>query len=75
VEGLPYNTYYGDGTPIEPEVVEQIQAAYRAEMVVFPWEPGDVLLLDNLTVAHGRRPYTGERQVVVAMAEPQSGLD
>ncbi len=69
-EGLPYNTYYGDGTPIPVEVVEQIQAAYRDQRVIFPWQEGDVLLLDNLTVAHGRQPYSGERQVVVAMTEP-----
>lgn len=70
-EGLPYNTYYGDGSPLEEEVAEQIRAAYHAETVKFPWQAGDVLLLDNLTVAHGREPYTGERRVVVAMAEPQ----
>jgi alpha-ketoglutarate-dependent taurine dioxygenase len=68
--GLPYNTLYGDGTPIEPEVVEEIRAAYREETIVFLWQPGDVLVLDNLVAAHGRRPFTGARQVVVAMGDP-----
>lgn len=72
-EGLPYNTYYGDGSTIEEEVVESIRDAYRRETVVFPWHPGDVLLLDNLCFAHGRRPYQGERQVVVAMMEAVAG--
>ncbi|MEM9290619.1 MAG: TauD/TfdA family dioxygenase [Acidobacteriota bacterium] len=72
-EGLPYNTYYGDGSVIEPEVAEIIRRAYRQETVAFPWQPGDVMLLDNLCFAHGRRPYTGERQVVVAMMEPVAG--
>ena len=72
-EGLPYNTYYGDGSAIEPEVVEAIREAYRRETLVFPWQTGDVLLLDNLCFTHGRRPYRGERQVVVAMMEPVTG--
>jgi hypothetical protein len=70
VEGLPYNTCYGDGTPIEDEVAEQLRAAYAAEKVVFEWEDGDVMLLDNMTVAHAREPFEGEREVVVAMTDP-----
>ncbi|HEX7956622.1 MAG TPA: TauD/TfdA family dioxygenase [Pyrinomonadaceae bacterium] len=68
-EDLPYNTFYGDGSPIEPAVVAEIREAYRQEKVVFPWQPGDVLLLDNMSVAHAREPYQGERHVVVAMTE------
>jgi len=74
-EGLPYNTYYGDGSPIGAEVVAEIHAAYDAEKIVFSWQPGDILMLDNLCFAHGRRPYKGERQIVVAMSEPYSGTD
>lgn len=69
-EELPYNTYYGDGSPIEDEVVEEIREAYRKERVEFGWERGDLLLLDNMLVAHGRNPFAGERQILVAMGEP-----
>jgi alpha-ketoglutarate-dependent taurine dioxygenase len=69
-EDLPYMTYYGDGTPIETSVIEEIKEAYRKEQVVFPWLEGDILLLDNMSVAHGREPYKGDRRIVVAMAEP-----
>jgi alpha-ketoglutarate-dependent taurine dioxygenase len=69
IEGLPYNTCYGDGTPIEPEVAAHLRAAYAAERVVFPWRNGDVMLLDNMSVAHAREPYTGAREVVVAMTD------
>jgi alpha-ketoglutarate-dependent taurine dioxygenase/acyl carrier protein len=74
-EGLPYNTYYGDGSPIEDEVVAEIRAAYDAETVVFPWERGDVLLLDNMMVAHGRSPYAGPRRVLAAMGEAHTRTD
>jgi alpha-ketoglutarate-dependent taurine dioxygenase len=72
-EDLPYNTYYGDGGPIDPAAVEQIRRAYEQEKVYFPWQNGDVLLLDNLSVAHGREPYRGARRIVVSMTEPISG--
>lgn len=69
-EDLPKNSLYGDGTPIESEVLEAIRKAYQQETVSFPWQKGDVLLLDNMLVCHGRAPYSGPRRVVVAMAEP-----
>jgi alpha-ketoglutarate-dependent taurine dioxygenase len=73
VEDLPYNTYFGDGSPIPPEVVEEIRQAYEAEKVLFDWQAGDIMLLDNMTVAHGREPYEGDRKVVVVMTEPETG--
>jgi alpha-ketoglutarate-dependent taurine dioxygenase len=71
-EDLPNNTYYGDGTPIEPEVLDALRAAYRAETVAFPWQEGDILMLDNMLAAHGRAPYAGQRKILVAMTEPLS---
>ncbi len=71
-EDLPNNTYYGDGAPVEPEVMAHLQGIYREEKVDFPWLEGDLLLLDNVLSAHARNPYVGERKVVVAMADPVS---
>ncbi|MBL0385641.1 TauD/TfdA family dioxygenase [Tumebacillus sp. ITR2] len=70
VEGLPYNTYYGDGTPIEEEVAAALRAATEAETIAFPWQRGDLLMLDNMLVSHGRNSFTGERRTLVAMGEP-----
>jgi alpha-ketoglutarate-dependent taurine dioxygenase len=71
-EQLPNNTYHADGTDIEPAVLEELRNAYLAEMVTFSWQPGDILMLDNMLVAHGREPFTPPREVVVGMAEPYS---
>ena len=71
-EDLPYNTYYGDGSPIEAAVVEHIMEAYEREKIKFQWKEGDILMLDNMSVAHAREPYAGERRIIVAMAEPYS---
>lgn len=69
---LPNNTYYGDGTPISSDVLDEIRAAYLAERIGFQWRRGDTLILDNLLTAHGRTPFRGERMVLVGMAEPRS---
>jgi alpha-ketoglutarate-dependent taurine dioxygenase len=74
-QDLPNNTYYGDGSPIEPEVLDELRSLYHQETISFPWQAGDILLLDNMMVAHGRSPFAGPRKVVVAMAEPRAWSD
>lgn len=67
-EELPRNAYYGDGTPIELPVLTEIREAFQSVAVQFPWETGDVVVIDNVLVAHAREPYEGPRKIVVAMA-------
>ena len=66
---LPRNVLYGDGTPIEDSVVEDIRALYERIAVRFPWKAGDILMVNNMLVAHARAPFTGARKIVVAMGE------
>jgi alpha-ketoglutarate-dependent taurine dioxygenase len=68
-EDLPRNVYYGDGTPIEDAVVAEISDLYEQQAVRFQWQAGDVILLDNMLVAHARDPFEGSRKILVAMAE------
>jgi alpha-ketoglutarate-dependent taurine dioxygenase len=72
---LPRNVYFGDGTKIDSADLDLICEAYEQEKVEFQWERGDVLLLDNMLTAHARNPFTGERQVVVGMAEPHGEIN
>jgi alpha-ketoglutarate-dependent taurine dioxygenase len=74
-EGLPYNTYFGDGSRIDDEIVEELRQAYEAETVRFPWKEGDLLLVDNMLVAHGRSPYSGPRKIIVSMGDPYTRTD
>ena len=70
--GLPANTYFGDGEPIPADVIEHLRAAYRSATVRFGYLRDDVLVVDNMTAAHGREPFTGPRRIAVAMAEPHT---
>lgn len=68
-EGLPRNAYYGDGEPIPDEVVTGIRELYRQHAVSVPWQRGDVLVVDNFLATHGREPFSGDRQILVAMSD------
>jgi alpha-ketoglutarate-dependent taurine dioxygenase len=68
-DDLPRNVFYGDGSRIDSAVLDHIGEVYNERAVAFPWKQGDILLLDNMLTAHGRRPFEGDRKVVVGMAE------
>jgi alpha-ketoglutarate-dependent taurine dioxygenase len=69
-EELPRNSYYGDGTPIEASALAEIRRAYSQLATACPWQKGDLILLDNMLTAHGRKSYEGSRSILVAMANP-----
>lgn len=66
-ERLPRHAFYGDGTPIDEEVLHEVRQAYARVRIPVEWEKGDLLLLDNRFYAHGRMPFSGARTVVVSM--------
>ncbi len=65
---FPKTVTFGDGGSIPAAAIETIAAALEAEEHAFAWRRGDVVLIDNEVVAHGRRPFSGERAIDVAMA-------
>lgn len=66
---MPNNSYFGDGEMIPLPVLRQIYKAGNAHTVAFPWSKGDVMLLDNHLVAHGRNPFRGDRKIMVSMLQ------
>lgn len=73
-DALPRNVTYGDGTAIPDGHVAEIDLIMNNLSVADPWIEGDLIMLDNMLVAHARRPFSGPRKIVVALGDP-IGLD
>jgi alpha-ketoglutarate-dependent taurine dioxygenase len=69
-DGLPFTTSFGHGDPIGADVVQLLNETYEAHTVREPWQDGDLLIVDNVRTAHGREPFEGPREVLVALADP-----
>ncbi|HTZ80075.1 MAG TPA: TauD/TfdA family dioxygenase [Stellaceae bacterium] len=66
-DDLYHHARFGDGTAIGDDMLAELRATIRAETVEFPWQVGDLLVVDNILALHGRAPYQGERRILVAM--------
>jgi alpha-ketoglutarate-dependent taurine dioxygenase len=74
-EDMPSNTLFGDGTKIPHEVTAHLRDCYRSASTRFDWERDDVLIVENMMVAHGREPFTGPRKIAVAMTDLHEPAD
>ena len=66
---FPTHTSYGDGTTIEPEVIQHIRAVGWQCAVGFQWKTGDLLVLDNYRVQHGKLSFNGERKILAYLTK------
>lgn len=64
----PMCVSFGDGSKISKAVVEEILRTTDQVAVALPWKKGDLLMLDNVLTCHGRKPYKGDRKVLVSMS-------
>ena len=67
---LPVLTF-GDDELIPEEILDTIVELSRQFVYAAQWQDGDIALVDNYRVMHGRYPYSGakKRQVVVCLAQ------
>lgn len=63
----PYQCTFGDGGEIPLETMDEVRRALGEECVRFAWASGDVLLLDNFRVGHGRDSFQGPRRLLAAL--------
>lgn len=63
-----YQTYYGDGSEVEPAVLQHIRAVTWSCAVGFHWQNGDVLVVDNLAVQHARMSFIGQRRILAVLS-------
>ncbi len=74
-EALPRDACFGDGSQIDVELLDLVRSTYAEHAQEFDWQIGDVLVVDNMLAAHGRRPFNGKRRVLVSMGKSiASGL-
>jgi len=58
---------FGDDSDISPDSMQiAIELADELSFDI-AWQPGDVALVDNFLVMHGRRPFAGERRVLASL--------
>lgn len=62
----PMHTTFDDGSEISEADMDAVREAIWKNMARVPWQPGDVVAIDNFAVSHGRMPYSGPRNIVVA---------
>jgi len=58
---------HGDGSAIDVEALTRAIEIADELTYELNWQAGDVVLIDNFRVMHGRRPYTGKRKVVASL--------
>src|SRR4029079_404513 len=66
---LPRSVYFGARSPIPDAAIAHVGACLDAASRAFAWQAGDVLLVDNMRMAHSRNPYKGQRSILVAMGD------
>ncbi len=69
IERLPRHARFGDDGELNTKLLQNVRDAFGAAAMDIAWQPGDVMLLDNMQVAHGRRPFTGKRQLLAALLD------
>lgn len=58
---------FADGSEISEEDALHIYDVLEREAVPLAWQPGDLLILDNILTAHGRLAFNGERRVLTGL--------
>jgi len=58
-----------NGEEMPQQDADMVARIFSEITVAWPWHSGDVMILDNLLVSHGRHPYAGTRDVQVALLD------
>lgn len=59
---------FGDGSEIADEDMLKVMSLSEQFTYDLQWQTGDMAIVDNFLVMHGRRPFSGERRVLASLA-------
>jgi hypothetical protein len=69
---LPRHAFFADGGTIPDAMIEHIRAVFAGCARPVRWQAQDVLLVDNVRLAHGREPFKGPRTIHVVLTDAES---
>lgn len=62
-----HEIFYGDHSTIARADLYHVLDVLDSQTVAFPWQKGDLLVLDNVLAMHGRATFEGKRRILTAM--------
>jgi alpha-ketoglutarate-dependent taurine dioxygenase len=68
-EDFPRAISFQDGAAISADDFQVLFELYEKHCVDVELQRGDILIIDNMVVAHGRAPFRGSRKILVAMGD------
>jgi hypothetical protein len=67
---------WDDGSRIDPVILKQIGKACARNEIPISWQKGDILMVDNRSIMHGRRQSSGrDRKILVRMGALKANGD
>lgn len=67
-KSMPQYVTFCNGEEIPLMMLEEIRSVAKKNTIIFEWEQGDLMLVDNILTAHGRTPFEGPRKILVSMS-------
>lgn len=65
---LPHECEYGDGEPMEEEMLAEVRRILGRNKLLFDWQRNDLLMIDNVLMMHGRESFKGERKTLAYLS-------
>jgi Taurine catabolism dioxygenase TauD, TfdA family len=61
---------YGDMTSMDESILQSIASYMEANRILYTWEKGDIMAINNQLVMHSRNPFQGTRKVLASIWDP-----